>query len=67
MFVRKKRIWSGPFGTMGIQDKARHIVTLYLEDISHLVAAVDAHFGFSRYAEQLGRSASSLMIYIMSC
>ena len=47
------------FGTMGIQDKARHIVTLYLEDISHLVAAVDAHFGFSRYAEQLGRSASS--------
>jgi hypothetical protein len=48
------------FGSMGIQDKAKHIATLYLEDISDLVVeAVDAHFGFSRYAERLGRCANS--------
>ena len=48
------------FGSMGVRDKARHLATLYLEDISDLVIdAVDPHFGFSRYAERLGRSASS--------
>ena len=48
------------FGTMGTQDKARHLATLYLEDISDLIIeAIDPHFGFSRYAERLGRSASS--------
>ncbi len=48
------------FGTMGIRDKARHLATLYLEDISDLIIeAVDPHFGFSRYAERLGRSAST--------
>jgi len=48
------------FGTMGIRDKARHFATLYLEDISDLIIeAVDPHFGFSRYAERLGRSALS--------
>ncbi len=48
------------FGTMGTQDKAKHLATLYLEDISDfIVECVDANFGFSRYAERLGRSASS--------
>ncbi|KAA5536361.1 radical SAM protein [Taibaiella lutea] len=48
------------FGTMGIRDKARHLATLYLEDISDLIVeVVDPHFGFSRYAERLGRSATS--------
>lgn len=48
------------FGTMGTQDKAKHLATLYLEDISDLIIeTVDAHFGFSRYAERLGRSALS--------
>ncbi len=48
------------FGTMGIQDKAKHLTTLYLEDLSDLIIeAVDPHFGFSRYAERLGRSANS--------
>ena len=47
------------FGTMGIHDKARHLATLYLEDLSDLIQeAVDPHFGFSRYAERLGRSAT---------
>ncbi|MEY4273163.1 MAG: hypothetical protein RL638_111 [Bacteroidota bacterium] len=48
------------FGSMGVRDKARHLATLYLEDISDLIIeAVDPHFGFSRYAERLGRSAAS--------
>ncbi|GJM35941.1 MAG: radical SAM protein [Saprospiraceae bacterium] len=48
------------FGTMGIRDKARHLATLYLEDISDLIAElIDPHFGFSRYAERLARTATS--------
>ncbi|RZJ65338.1 MAG: radical SAM protein [Flavobacterium sp.] len=48
------------FGTMGTQDKAKHLATLYLEDISDLIVeCADANFGFSRYAERLGRSANS--------
>ena len=48
------------FGLLGIHDRAKHLATLYLEDISDLVKeTVDPHFGFSRYAERLGRSASS--------
>jgi hypothetical protein len=48
------------FGSMGTQDKAKHFATLYLEDISDLIVeCVDPHFGFSRYAERLGRSANS--------
>lgn len=48
------------FGNMGIKDKAKHLATLYLEDISDFIQeCVDDHFGFSRYAERLGRSANS--------
>lgn len=47
------------FGNMGIQDKARHLATLYLEDLGDLIAeTIDPHFGFSRYAERLGRAAT---------
>jgi radical SAM superfamily enzyme YgiQ (UPF0313 family) len=48
------------FGAMGTQDKAKHLATLYLEDISDfIVDCIDPNFGFSRYAERLGRSANS--------
>lgn len=48
------------FGTMGTRDKAKHLATLYLEDLSDLIIeTVDPHFGFSRYAERLGRSAAT--------
>ncbi|MCU4157617.1 radical SAM protein [Carboxylicivirga sp. A043] len=47
------------FGTMGLLDKAKHYCTLFLEDLSDfIVEVVDSNFGFSRYAERLGRSAS---------
>ena len=48
------------FGSMGKQDMAKHIATMYLEDLSNLIKEnIDEHFGFSRYAESLGRSANS--------
>ncbi len=48
------------FGSMGIHDKAKHIATMYLEDISDVIKeCVDPFFGFSRYAERLGRSANT--------
>ena len=48
------------FGSMGKQDMAKHIATMYLEDLSDLIKEnIDEHFGFSRYAESLGRSANS--------
>jgi len=48
------------FGSMGIQDKAKHLATLFLEDLSDfIVECIDENFGFSRYAERLGKSANS--------
>ena len=48
------------FGNMGMQDKAKYLATMYLEDLSDLIkSTIDEHFGFSRYAEKLGRSANS--------
>jgi radical SAM superfamily enzyme YgiQ (UPF0313 family) len=51
-------VWA--FGNMGVQDRAKHLATMYLEDLSDLIKeCIDPHFGFSRYAERLGRSANS--------
>lgn len=48
------------FGSMGIQDKAKYLSTLYLEDLADFIKeCVDPEFGFSRYAERLGMSANS--------
>ncbi|MFI1745766.1 B12-binding domain-containing radical SAM protein [Thalassobellus sediminis] len=48
------------FGSMGLQDKAKHLATLYLEDLSDfIIECIDSNFGFSRYAERLGMSANS--------
>lgn len=48
--------WS--FGQSGVNDKARFLATLYIEDIGDLIRdAITPHFGFSRYAEKLGMSA----------
>jgi hypothetical protein len=50
---------SWAFGEMGLQDQAKHFCTLYLEDLSDfIIENIDAHFGFSRYAERLGRCAN---------
>ncbi|WP_272024111.1 B12-binding domain-containing radical SAM protein [Olleya namhaensis] len=48
------------FGEMGMQDKAKHLATLYLEDLSDfIIECIDPNFGFSRYAERLGQSANT--------
>lgn len=48
------------FGAMGMQDRAKHLATLYLEDLSDfIIECIDENFGFSRYAERLGQSANA--------
>ena len=48
------------FGNMGLQDRAKHLATLFLEDLSDfIIECIDENFGFSRYAERLGMSANS--------
>ncbi len=45
------------FGALGLQDRARHLATLYLNDIADVVRdAVDPRFEFVRYAESLALS-----------
>ncbi len=48
------------FGNMGLNDKARHLATMYLEDLGDLIIeTVSPHFGFSRYAESIAMAATS--------
>ena len=48
------------FGALGAQDRARHIATLYLNDIADVLRdAVDPRFEFVRYAESLAGSQAS--------
>ncbi|WP_428311471.1 B12-binding domain-containing radical SAM protein [Hydrocarboniphaga sp.] len=45
------------FGALGMQDRARHLATLYLNDIADVLRdAVDPRFEFVRYAESLAQS-----------
>ena len=45
------------FGALGAQDHARHLATLYLNDLADVVReAVDPRFEFVRYAESLAQS-----------
>ena len=48
------------FGSLGVQDKARHLATLYLNDLADVVKEVlDPRFEFVRYGESLASSQSS--------
>src|SRR5262245_12838414 len=45
------------FGALGLADRARHLATLYLDDIADVLRdAVDERFEFVRYAESLAAS-----------
>jgi len=45
------------FGALGLQDRARHLATLYLNDVADVLReAVDPRFEFVRYAESLAQS-----------
>lgn len=48
------------FGALGTQDRARHVATLYLNDIADVIRdAIDPGFEFVRYGEKLAASQSS--------
>ena len=48
------------FGAMGHSDRARHLATLYLNDLADVLRdAVDARFEFVRYAESLAAAQPS--------
>jgi len=48
------------FGSLGVHDRARHLATLYLNDIADVLRdAVDERFEFVRYAESLAQSQPS--------
>ena len=48
------------FGTLGLQDRAKHLATLYLNDLADVIRdAIDPRFGFVRYAEALAASQPS--------
>jgi radical SAM superfamily enzyme YgiQ (UPF0313 family) len=45
------------FGALGLQDRAKHIATLYLNDLADVIRdAIDPRFEFVRYAESLAAS-----------
>jgi len=51
---------SWAFGTLGAQDRARHLATLFLNDLADAVReALDPRFEFVRYAERLAMSQPS--------
>lgn len=48
------------FGALGAQDRARHIATLYLNDLADVIKhAIDPRFEFVRYAEKLAASQAT--------
>jgi Radical SAM superfamily len=45
------------FGALGLQDRAKHLATLYLNDLADVIRdAIDPRFEFVRYAESLAAS-----------
>jgi radical SAM superfamily enzyme YgiQ (UPF0313 family) len=45
------------FGALGLQDRAKHLATLYLNDLADVIHdAIDPRFEFVRYAESLAAS-----------
>ncbi len=48
------------FGALGVRDRARHLATLYLNDLADVIRdAADPRFEFVRYAESLAQSQPS--------
>lgn len=48
------------FGTMGVQDQAKHLASLYIDDLTDVITeGVDAQFSLSRYGEKLAASQAS--------
>ncbi len=59
-FEKMEEDLSWAFGNLGILDKAKHIATLFIEELGDFIKAnVDEFFSFTKYAEKLSESASS--------
>jgi tetratricopeptide (TPR) repeat protein len=51
------------FGALGVQDRARHLCTLFLSDLADVIReAIDTRFEFVRYAESLAASDRALTL-----
>ena len=58
--IKLEKDLSTEFGMLGILDKAKHIATLFVEELGDFINAnVDEFFSFTRYAESIARAASS--------
>ncbi len=47
------------FGKMGVQDRAKYIASLYLDDLADVLKDLDPRFELSRYGESLAESQTS--------
>ena len=48
------------FGALGIADRARHLASLYIDDLADVIReGIDPEFELARYGERLAASASS--------
>ena len=48
------------FGSLGLQDRAKHIASLYVDDLADVIRdGIDSRFELSRYGEKLAASAPS--------
>lgn len=55
-----EHILTDAFGNLGMQDKAKYLATLFIDDLSAVITqGVDPHFEISRYGEQLAASNPS--------
>ncbi len=46
------------FGTLGVTDRAKHLASLYLDDLADIIReGADPDFGFARYAERIAVAA----------
>lgn len=51
---------SWAFGSLGIQDRAKYLASLYVDDLADLIReGIDSYFGLSRFAEKLAASQST--------
>lgn len=58
--IKLEKDLSAEFGKLGILDKAKHIATLFVEELGDFINTnVDEFFSFTRYAESIARAASS--------
>ncbi len=47
------------FGLLGHADRAKHLASLYVDDVADAIRGVQPHFELSRYGEKLAASAAS--------